>query len=99
MLKDDVKIALRVSTSLTDAEVQTYIDTALFDLKNKGVDESFLEPQDDAYEPIVKTAIICYCKAMYGYDKSESTRFMRSYESILNSLVNGKQNAAYGSVE
>lgn len=94
---DDVKTALRVRTSLTDAEVEVYIATALFDMGNKGVRSSFLAPDGDGeYQPIVKTAIMCYCKANYGYDKEDDAAFaLRAYDSIVTSLCNGKQNRRY----
>jgi len=95
-LLDDVRTALRVTTRLTDDEIRIYVDTALFDMGNKGVRPDFLA--DDAcewgYMPIVKTAVINYCKAQYGRDveASERNACMASYRSIVTSLLNGKQN-------
>lgn len=98
-LLDDVRTALRVTTSLTDGEIQTYIDTALFDMQNKGIDSEFLSEHagGDDYMPIVKTAVIVYCKALYGRDveASERNACMSSYRSIVASLMNGKQNVHY----
>ena len=98
-LLDDVKTALRVTTSKTDGEVEIYIATALFDMGNKGVKPEFLADDADTetgdYMPIVKTAVICYCKAHYGRDveASERNACLASYRSIVTSLLNGKQNA------
>ena len=93
---DDVRTALRVTTSLTDGEIETYIATALFDMGNKGVRPEFLaEDADDGdYMPIVKTAVINFCKAQYGRDveASERNACLASYRSIVASLLNGKQN-------
>jgi len=100
-LLDDVRIALRVTTSLTDGEISTYIGTALFDMQNKGVKPEFLADDADAegadYMPIVKTAVINYCKAQYGRDveASERNACLSSYRSIIASLLNGKQNVHY----
>ena len=98
-LLDDVRTALRVTTSLTDGEISTYIGTALFDMENKGVRPEFLaeEAADDDYMPIVKTAVINYCKAQYGRDveASERNACLASYRSIVTSLLNGKQNVHY----
>lgn len=102
-LLDDVRTALRVTTSLTDSEISTYIGTALFDMENKGVRPEFLaeEAADDDYMPIVKTAVINYCKAQYGRDveASERNACLASYRSIVTSLMNGKQNIHYGEAE
>lgn len=95
-LLDEVKTALRVTTSLTDAEVGVYIATALFDMENKGVSPEFLagDADDGDYMPIVKTAVINWCKAQYGRDveASERNANLASYRSIVTSLLNGRQN-------
>lgn len=96
-LLDEAKVALRVTTSKTDGEVDTYIGTALFDMENKGIKPEFLAEDADAdngdYMPIVKTAVINYCKAQYGrdIDASERNACMSSYRSIVTSLLNGRQ--------
>lgn len=94
-LIDDVRTSLRVTTALTDDEVQTYIDFALFDMENKGVKPEFISREEygeTVYPAIVRTAVIAYCKASYGYDNSEANRFLRVYDSIVASLLNGSQN-------
>ena len=95
-LLDDVKLALRVTTDKTDSEIGVYIDTALFDMQNKGVRPEFLadDAGEDGYMPIVKTAVINFCKAQYGRDveASERNACLASYRSIVTSLLNGKQN-------
>ena len=101
-LLDDVKTALRVTTGKTDGEIEAYIGAALFDMGNKGVKPEFLEEgadaENDDYMPIVKTAVINYCKAQYGRDveASERNACLSSYRSIVTSLLNGKQNVHYG---
>lgn len=100
-LIDEAKVALRVTTGLTDGEIGTYIATALFDMENKGVSPDFLADDADTdngdYMPIVKTAVINYCKAQYGRDveASERNACLASYKSIVTSLLNGKQNVHY----
>ncbi len=68
-------------------------------MENKGVKPEFLaeEAADYDYMPIVKTAVINYCKAQYGRDveASERNACMSSYNSITASLLNGKQNVHY----
>ena len=105
-LLDEVRMAVRVTTTLTDGEIETYIGTALFDMENKGVKPEFLagDAYGDAeseegtdYMPVVKTAVINYCKAQYGRDveASERNACLASYRSIVTSLLNGKQNVHY----
>lgn len=104
-LLDDVRCALRVTTEKTDGEIAAYIATALFDMDNKGISPEFLADDADAdnedYMPIVKTAVINYCKAQYGRDveASERNACLSSYRSIIASLMNGKQNIHYQAVE
>lgn len=109
-LLDDVRTAVRVTTTLTDGEIEAYIGTALFDMQNKGVDPEFLaeDAYGDAeseegtdYMPIVKTAVFNYCKAQYGRDveASERNACLASYRSIVTSLLNGKQNIHYRAAE
>ena len=99
MLLDDVKTALRVTTDKTDGEIEVYIAAALFDMKNKGVNPDFLS--SGCNEPIVKTAVINFCKAQYGRDveASERNACMASYRSIVTSFLNGKQNVHYKAAE
>lgn len=98
-LLDDVRTALRVTTRLTDGEIWTYAQTALFDMENKGVRPEFLSGSACCgdYMPIVRTAVINYCKAQYGRDveASERNACLASYRSIVASLLNGKQNVHY----
>ncbi len=100
---DDVKVALRVTTARTNGEIEAYIGAALFDMQNKGVKPDFLavNAENSDYMPIVKTAVINYCKALYGRDieASERNACMSTYRSIVTSLLNGKQNVHYEAVQ
>ncbi|MBR3327918.1 MAG: hypothetical protein IKG22_11415 [Atopobiaceae bacterium] len=89
-LIDDIKLSLRVTTDALDAEVQAYIDAALYDMERVGVDLDLLT-SDNAF---VKTAIIAYCKAQFGYDNSEARRFDEAYRRIVCDLLNSSENIA-----
>lgn len=89
-LIDDIKLSLRVTTDALDAEVQAYIDAALYDMERVGVDLDLLN-SDNAF---VKTAIIAYCKAQFGYDNSEANRFDEAYRRIVCDLLNSSENIA-----
>lgn len=97
---DDVRGVVRVGSKLTDGELQTYIDAALADMAERGIAPEYLAPDADGeYQPKVRTAIFCYCKALYGFDNSDSNRLMKSYESIVTGLVNGKHNLRYAPMD
>lgn len=86
MLRDDVKVALRVTSDVYNSEVDGLIATAKADLVRSGVDLRYVDI--DAPHPIIKTLIILYCKAMFGYDNAESERFMDSYHHLLSTVLN-----------
>ncbi len=85
MLIDDVKKALRISSSNTafDTEVQDLINGARLDLEQSGV--SFVKANDDT-DALVKRAITTYCKAQFGYDNPDAERFQQSYEMLKQHL-------------
>lgn len=37
----------------------------------------------EAMDPLIKRAIILYCKAHYGYENAEAERFAKSYEMLI----------------
>ena len=106
-LLDDVKVALRVGHDATDSEVDDLITSAIFDMANKGVSVSWLgtdpmattfsafDIDEDALPVMAKRAVVTYVKANYGYDNDEAERFMKSYDSIVCSLLNSRFNAVY----
>lgn len=73
-LIDDVKLALRVSVTDFDPEIQGLIDAAMADLKLAGV----IDPVET--DPLIKRAVITYCKAHFGYDNPEAERFQKAYD-------------------
>ena len=72
---DDVKVALRIAASNTafDGEVNDLISAATDDLALAGI------ISNDNTDPLIKRAIITYCKAHYGYDNPDAERFLESY--------------------
>lgn len=94
-LLDDIKLSLRVTADVLDAEVEMLIAAALYDMERAGVNPALLETVDgDLENAFVKNAVTAYCKAQFGYDNQEATRFNDSYERILNRLLNSKENIA-----
>ncbi len=91
-LVDDAKLALRVSGTAFDAEIEMLVDAARADLRRIGVRERLLE---EGYEnSLVRTAVCCYCKANFGYDVEERAQFEESYRRIAVDLANSSANVA-----
>lgn len=79
-LLDDVKLALRISSSAFDSEVQDLIDAAKSDLQLSGV----AAEKADADEPdaLIKRAITTYVKANFGFDNPDAERLQRAYDML-----------------
>jgi uncharacterized phage protein (predicted DNA packaging) len=75
-LIDDVKKALRVSNTAHDTEVNDLIAAAQKDLSIVGIDPV------DITDPLIKRAIVTYCKAYFGYDNSDADRLVSAYTSL-----------------
>ena len=71
---DKVKMALRLSTSAYDSELEVYIEAAKADLDIAGV--SILPTTLD---PICEAAIITYCRMHFG-SPDDYTRLKASYD-------------------
>ena len=89
-LLDEVRTSLRVTSDLTDGEIQMWIDAAIEDMRRCGVRDELLD--EDDLNPIAKSAMTCFVKAQYGYDNPEADRFMASYTAMLTGLLNSKSN-------
>jgi len=82
-LLDEVKLALRVSGSLTDTELQALIDAAKADIAAAGADAGLI----DDTEPLIRQAIIWYCKMAYGLDNADFDRYERAYEKLRDRIA------------
>lgn len=76
---DGVKLALRVTTNEFDTEIQELIDAAVADLALAGVSP---EKAQDMTDPLIKRAVITYCKAHFGYDNPDADRLQKSYDML-----------------
>ena len=85
-LLDETKIALRVTSTVYDTEIQSLIDAAKDDMKRVGVLETVVDATETS--PLVKHAIICYCKAEFGFDNDEAERFQTTYRQCVMDLMN-----------
>lgn len=78
---DDVKTVLRVSGTDLDSEITDLIDTAKADLFLSGI-----VVVDDT-DPLIKRALIVYCKANFGWDNPEAERLQKSYDMLKSHLL------------
>lgn len=78
---EDVKKALRVSSTTFDYEVQDLIDAGESDLRLAGIYFS-----DVSEDPLIRRALIAYCKANFGYDNPEAERFQKSFDMLKQHL-------------
>jgi uncharacterized phage protein (predicted DNA packaging) len=82
-LLETVKTALRIpSDPNLESEALDLITAAKSDLQLAGVLQSKIVDND----PLIKRAIVTYCKANFGWDNPEAERFRASYESLRNHL-------------
>lgn len=83
-LIDDAKKELRISNTAHDTEVTDLIASAKKDLEFTAIDASKIVESD----PLIKRAIILYCKANFGYDNPDAPRFQASYDALKITLAN-----------
>jgi hypothetical protein len=79
-IRDDVKTALRISASTTayDGEVDDLITAAKADLQLAGVLADKVVDDD----PLIKRAVVCYCKANFGWNNEDAERLTKSYDML-----------------
>lgn len=86
----EVKLALRLGSEVYDPEVSMLIDAACEDMCRVGVDEAYVAEAG----PRVRHAVVCYCKASFGYDNPEAARFDQSYRQIVIDMLHSGHNTA-----
>lgn len=96
-LLQEVKVALRVSSSKTDAEVSAWVSAAIADMRRVGVAPERLSA--DKMDPLCKAAVLLYVKGMFGFDNSEAPRFIESYRLLVSELINSPTQYAAGDGE
>lgn len=91
-LIDEIKLILRISNDAYNDEIEMLINAAQADMLRVGVEEAYVNAPKD--NPLVKHAIACYCKANFGYDETDATRFDASYRQLVADMLNSKRNIA-----
>jgi len=80
VMLNDVKIALRISNTAYDGEINDLILAAKADLLLSGVLRTL---ETDA---LIKRAILIYCKANFGWNNTDAEKLKAAYESLKNHL-------------
>lgn len=80
---DKVKKYLRISHNELDDEVTDLINACKKDLEISGVASSSI----DEVDPLIKRAIITYCKAHFGYNNPDYERLIKSYDLLKGHLA------------
>jgi hypothetical protein len=78
---NNIKLALRISHSKLDADIQADIDACLADLKACGV---IYAGEDD---PLVYNAIKLWCRSLYTDDPGKGAQYMDRYEKLKACLM------------
>ena len=91
-LLDDARLALRVSSEVFDDEISDLIDAAMSDMVRVGIEEDFVRDPDT--HPLVKRAVMCYCKAHFGFDNDQAAFFNESYRQVVCDLLHSEHNIA-----
>lgn len=92
-LMPSVKVALRVTDTYFDPEVEAALHAAIADMARVGVDEECFD-SESAYYPLVRQAAIVYCKAAFGMDNpnAEMAFWRESYLMAVTDLLNSAAN-------
>lgn len=75
-----IKLAVRISHSVLDEDIQSDIDACLADLEVHGVKRA------DKADPLIFNAVKLYCKAAYTDDPVKAEKFQQRYEKLRDSL-------------
>lgn len=79
-----VKLALRITTTAFDDEIQGLIRSALMDLGLVGINSAVL--QETSMDELVTTAVITYVKLHFG-EPADPDRLKKSYDEQKAQLI------------
>ena len=89
---DDVKTALRIAAATLDfnGEITGLINAALADLRLAGL------TTEDTTKPLIKQAVITYCKGNFGYDNPDADRLRLAYDLLKAHLTLAEDYVTFG---
>ena len=77
---DKVKVALRVSHTKLDTDIQDSIEGCLVDLKIHGIVHA-----DDS-DPLILNAIKLWCRSVHTDDTTKAAEFLKRYNALRDCL-------------
>ena len=77
-----VKLALRISHNLLDADIKETIDTARAELIRSGVSEKYA----NSNHPLVESAIKTYCLFVYANDDKKTQGYFDSWQYQMDNI-------------
>ena len=83
---DDVKLALRISGTTYDNELNDLIAAAKADLSYSGIDAAKVDNLG-VMDPLIKRAIVLYCKSNFGLDNADSEKYYNCYRQLETHLA------------
>ena len=78
---EQIKLAVRISHSALDADIQADINACLADLRVCGVRYA------DESDPLMLNAIKLWCRSLYTDDAAKGAELMRRYEALKTCLM------------
>lgn len=97
-LLDKVKLACRVPTDDYDSELTDMISDALADIGITDVQADLLVA-DDSIKPLIRRAVITYCKLHFGYvqlNEDQYARLKASYDEQKSQLLTSSDYTDWG---
>lgn len=81
---EKIKLAIRISHSKLDEDIQADIDACLADLRVCGI--VYAEESD----PLIFNAIKLWCKSLYTDDTAKAAEWQRRYDALKSCLMNAE---------
>lgn len=79
---EKIKLALRISHNVLDADIQADIDACLADLRVCGI----VHAKED--DPLIFNAVKLWCRALYTDDTAKAAEWQRRYDALKSCLMN-----------
>ena len=81
---EKIKLAIRISHSKLDEDIQADIDACMADLRVCGI----VHAEED--DPLIFNAIKLWCRALYTDDTTKASEWQRRYDALKACLMNAE---------
>ena len=78
---EKIKLALRISHSKLDEDIQSDIEACMADLRVCGVTHA------EESDPLIFNAIKLWCRSIYTDDTAKGAEYLRRYEALKSCLM------------